>query len=530
MRKSYFFLILLFLSSTATFYSQTFSTPIVMAYFPSWDETYADSGKNSKLREVPSYVNMIFLAFAKPDLQYVKGSMDISKTGIEVPYDGCALKESISVLKAKGTKVVLSVGGETFWTDPNIYSKINYAQIKDLVDDLGLAGIDWDFEPNGSFDTIGNAANVQNFIDFFTKSRAVMPKSSGYILACAPGGAGALGGSNNNDTASPYAYSKRNTLTGESDTNLYKFDVPTNGINLFGYTSTGHMIPVIKSVGAMIDVIAFQGYNIGASTNRQLMYDSYAYYAEIYGFKVAAGVHYPAEPWGPYYTYNHQNVADLSSHIKNYTSRVGDKDGIMIWELLLSGSGSSSYSYLNVASKVLNGTAVATAVATANDYKMSPYSSTATFACTSTGGPQKYCGVTEYVTTKSYPTPNTQVYYNLKIWKNAYWANPDEYPGKIAGQWTSISACTTGPDKTLGIQENQALENATVYIDNATLHYNIANYDIDSIVIFDVNGKRVYHKTEPSNTGTITMDHLAKGLYFVRLQIGKEVVVKKIIL
>jgi len=28
------------------------------------------------------------------------------------------------------------------------------------------------------------------------------------------------------------------------------------------------------------------------------MYDAYAYYADQYGFVIAAGVHYPPEPWG----------------------------------------------------------------------------------------------------------------------------------------------------------------------------------------------------------------------------------------
>lgn len=521
-------MVLFFLSTTNSFYAQTFTDPIVMAYFPSWSESYAGSGQSSKLREIPSYVNMIILSFGKPDLQYVKGSMDISKTGIEVPYDGCTLKESITALKAKGIKVILSIGGETFWTDPTVYSRINYVQIKDLVDDLGLAGIDWDFEPNGSFSEIGNTANIQHFIDFFTNSRALMPKSAGYILACAPSGAGALGGSLNNDIASPYAYGNRNTLTGETDTNMNNYSFPSNGINLFGFSSTGHMIPVIKSVGDKIDIVAFQGYNTGASLNRKIMYDSYAYYAEKYGFKVVAGIHYPKEPWGPYYEYNHQNIADLSNHIKNYPSRVGDKDGIMIWQLLLTGSGSSSYSYLNVASKVLNGTAVATAIADANKYAMAPYSGT-TFTCSSTGGPVKYCGINEYDSSKSYPNANTQVYYNLKIWKSNYFVNPNETPGKTTGQWTVVSDCTTGPDVVLGIKEIESLEKSYLYVDKDVLYYNATDLDIDSIVIFDANGRKVYQKVGATRNGSISIDNYAKGLYFVRLQTGIETIVKKVL-
>jgi len=82
-------------------------------------------------------------------LRYEKGSYDISETGIEVPYDGCALKESVAALRNKGINVILSLGGETYWRDSSSYN-IDYQQIKNLIDDMGFAGIDWDFEPNES--------------------------------------------------------------------------------------------------------------------------------------------------------------------------------------------------------------------------------------------------------------------------------------------------------------------------------------------------------------------------------------------
>lgn len=370
--KHKFFCLLLWAFLLPFFPLKAQNDPVVLAYFPSWSETWANSGQSSKLRDIPAYVNHVFLAFARPNMRYVSNSFDISNTGIQVPYNGCALKESISALKLKGIKVILSIGGETYWGSPNAYD-IEYAQIKAFVDDFGFAGIDWDFEPNGSFATIGNATNVAHFKNFINNSRAIMPKSEGYIIACAPSGVGALGGQTNDDTNSPYAFANRNSLTGENDTNLYQGTVQTNGINLFGFTATGHMIPVIKDVGSKIDLIAFQGYNVGGSTNRSIMYDAYVHYANTYGFKVVAGIHYPNEPWGPYYTYNHNNTAGLSTHIKNKTGRAGSGDGIMIWQLLLTGSGSSAYSYLNVVSKVLNGTAEATAISQANNWSLQTY-------------------------------------------------------------------------------------------------------------------------------------------------------------
>ena len=417
------------------------NSPVILGYFPSWSEDWASKGMPSKLRNIPAFVNHVFLGFAKPNLRYVKGSYDLSETGIEVPYSGCDLKESVFALREKGINVILSVGGETYWRDASAF-EIEYEQIKALADDIGFAGIDWDFEPDGSFINIGNAENVAHFIDFFKKSRALMPQSEGYLLACAPTGVGALGGQQNNDSESPFWFENRNTLTGENDDKLYQGTQVTNGINLFGFSSTGHMIPVFKEVGELIDLVALQGYNTGASNNRSLMYDDYAHYAEQYGLSVAAGAHYPEEPWGPFYTYTHETVAALSEHIREHTERKGSNDGIMIWQLLLEGTGSSAYSYLNTAAMVLGGTDKTTALAQANNIPEAIYNGEGV-DCVGTGGGIVLCGLPEYLVTNQYPNAGTQVVYNCKIWKSKWWVNPNEIPGENEA-WEAIGDCNEG--------------------------------------------------------------------------------------
>jgi chitinase len=342
--------------------NRALNTPIVLGYFPSWSENWvsATTINQSKLVSLPSTVTHVFLAFAKPNLTYIKGSYSLTNTGIEVPYDGNTLKLVVDAAKAKGIQVILSVGGETYWQSAAAYT-INYQQIKDLVDDIGFAGIDWDFEPNGSFQDIGSPLNVSRYIGFVNQSRALMPRSAGYLIACAPAGAGALGGLNNNDTLSPYAYHKRNLVTGESDQFLYAFSDPTKSISLFGFSSTGHMIPVLKAVGDKIDIVAYQGYNTGAAPNRWLMYDAYAYYANQYGFKIAAGIHIPNEPWGPYYTFNTTNTVQLVNHIKNggAHNRQNTGDGIMMWQLLMNSAlnaAENGVTYANLISQTFSGT------------------------------------------------------------------------------------------------------------------------------------------------------------------------------
>ena len=106
--------IIFLLLATGSFINGQTSERVVLGYFPSWSENWTSTNQNSKLREVPNFVNHIFLSFAKPNLTYTLGSYDISGTGIETPYDGCALKESVSALNDKGIKVILSIGGETY--------------------------------------------------------------------------------------------------------------------------------------------------------------------------------------------------------------------------------------------------------------------------------------------------------------------------------------------------------------------------------------------------------------------------------
>ncbi|WP_298313669.1 carbohydrate-binding protein [uncultured Aquimarina sp.] len=413
--------------------------PIVLGYFPSWSESWATTGQGSKLRDIPEHVTHVFLAFAKPNLRYQKGSLDITGTGIQTPYGGQTLKESVSILKTKGIKVILSIGGETYWGSNAAYD-INYQHIKDLVDDIGFEGIDWDFEPNGGFQTIGESINVQRFITFFNESRALMPKGQ-YIIACAPAGAGALGGLNNDDPSSPFAHSKRNSVTGESDANLFNATSPNQAISLFGFASTGHMIPVIKTVGNKIDLIAYQGYNTGAATNRAIMYDSYKHYANQYGFSIAAGTHYPDEPWGPYFTYNYQNMANLSSHISSKSTT----DGIMIWQMLLEGASSSAYGYLYVSSQVLNGISESQAIANAENYPESPYNGDGNGG--DGGGNGSGCSANQWNSAVAYTNGN-EVVYQATLYRAKWWTQGD-IPSSNNGNgkpWELIENCDGDTD------------------------------------------------------------------------------------
>ncbi len=323
------------------------TTPLVVGYFPSWSETYPTSS-GSRLRNMPEEVTHIFLSFIKPNMRYTKGSFDIKGVGIEVPYDGIVLKETVDHLKTKGIKVILSIGGETYWGTDEAYD-IDYVAVADFVRDFGFDGIDWDYEPNGGFQTIGEPINVDRFITMIRESRKLLPREEGFLIACAPAGCGALGRSTpyaaNDDADSPYAYSKRAEVTGDALSNEYNATAAEGyTISLYGFASTGHMIPVFKAVGYDLDFVAFQGYNTGSASQREIMYDSYAYYANIYGFKVAFGMHVPNEPWGPYYNYTEDKVREYATYVAEggRHNRAGKGDGVMFWQLLQSSALDSS--------------------------------------------------------------------------------------------------------------------------------------------------------------------------------------------
>lgn len=306
---------------------------LVVGYITSW----SDDNEFTHLKTINKKVTWLFVSFAKPNLRYKKGSYDYSNTGLDYQNkNGQSFRDAIRIAKSRGMKVILSVGGETYWGDPNSYD-INYVQITDFIKDFEFDGIDWDFEPDGTFANIGTSENVDRFVTMIRETRRLLPKNQGYLVTCAPSGIGALGGLRNDDPESPYRYDQRVALSGDpiGKTGDFTGEQGPNAISLWGHAPTGHMIPVMKEVGTMIDLIAYQGYNIGVGTNRKIMYDAYSYYANKYGFLIAAGMHIPNEPWGPYFIFTDEIIIDISKYVANggQHDRRGKGDGTMFWNV-----------------------------------------------------------------------------------------------------------------------------------------------------------------------------------------------------
>lgn len=116
----------------------------IVAYDSSWDEAPAEAAVDTALANLPGYISVVDLAFARPDLQY-SGDLDLSHTGLEYRFPGWELRDAIAVLKARqpDTKVLLSVGGAVY----GHWRSLNVQGIARLVSDLQADGVDIDYEP-----------------------------------------------------------------------------------------------------------------------------------------------------------------------------------------------------------------------------------------------------------------------------------------------------------------------------------------------------------------------------------------------
>jgi hypothetical protein len=120
----------------------------LVGYYPSWFEA-----KAAKLVATPSGYTHVILAFAKPDFSW--DGKDWAGTGLQFVAAPADVRREIAALQARGTKVVLAVGGATYlnWAplaaEAERPGKITAALTK-FVADLGLDGIDVDYETDGT--------------------------------------------------------------------------------------------------------------------------------------------------------------------------------------------------------------------------------------------------------------------------------------------------------------------------------------------------------------------------------------------
>lgn len=132
-----------------------------IGYASSWNTSINDL----TTANIPSYYTHVNLAFVRPNTTYTKGSLafDQGVAGLEfaegastnsgqhtfTAQQSRALVENIRALRARGTQVWLSVGGWSY-SQGSQWGSFSAPHVLDLAEDLGVDGLDIDWESSGS--------------------------------------------------------------------------------------------------------------------------------------------------------------------------------------------------------------------------------------------------------------------------------------------------------------------------------------------------------------------------------------------
>jgi hypothetical protein len=207
---------------------------VLVAYHDSWNELPVATAEQTTLAALPAYLDIVFLAFAKPDAIY-RGDLDITRTGLEYRISGGVLRDAVALLKRRhpGTRVLLSVGGSTYKN----WNELALPEILAFVRDFNLDGIDIDFEPADPQCSQGMDGRVACATDeawrvIIGRSRIALPRP--YLLTASVWSVGAYGEGDFGASRPPSDY-------------------------------TGIMLPLMRSMRAAdIDLISINAYDAGS--------------------------------------------------------------------------------------------------------------------------------------------------------------------------------------------------------------------------------------------------------------------------
>ena len=259
-------------------------------YFQSWSSNWSNSASNLDLTNINKQINIVFLSFINPNCSYIKGSNTFSGTGLDFSSDFTIVKESIKLLKAKGVIVMLSVGGATY----HFNDSFNPKSVIDFANDLGVDGIDIDWEP-----TTGASQSTQ-LGSIINKIRNNYPSG---ILSMAAFSVGAYGqgGFINSQPSGQY---------------------------------TSMCIPGLKSNGHQLDFINIMSYDAGNTYNPIEAFKSYRSY---YKGPLLIGTEVPPEAWGG----NVITLDKVNTYSKYVLTDNNPLNGLFVWSYQKQGQPSS---------------------------------------------------------------------------------------------------------------------------------------------------------------------------------------------
>lgn len=245
-----------------------------------WYESWADWDQ-SKVSFTASALtplyDVVLIAFAQPDCSYVKGQKSWIGTGIQFsgfnPFS--TVQQVIKDIKAAGSKVILSVGGQTY----NNWAQFNLVALDALVTDLGCDGLELDFELTKS---------QKDLLSTITGQCVAKPWET-WIAAFSVG-----------------AYDGSQSPAGSE----------WEGVNL----------PAIKAHGSKIAGINIMAYNAGPTYNPLVAYDAFRKWCPSTQINIAWMV--PPEDWG--------GTAVTLTEVRNVAKALVDKKqpaGMCVWTI-----------------------------------------------------------------------------------------------------------------------------------------------------------------------------------------------------
>jgi hypothetical protein len=265
-------------------------------YFESWACPWEAKAEDLDLAKIDQKINLVNIAFVKPDCTYKKGSMRWDGTGLDFSMDFFVVKDAIAILKKRGVCVMLAVGGGAYWSTSKY---CNYQGCVDLMSDLGCSGIDIDWEVG-----IKDAQSLVDVIPLFKKIIG-----SGYISFC--------GFSTGANPATPN-------------------DTTYSGMNL----------PAIKAHADKVDWINCMEYDAGKGFDVR---GSYMNYRSVYKGPLNFGFEIGFQGWGDAILSKEDAAMGCAIVLND-----GPKNGIFIWAYYSKpGSGASVGDVVSIAANVL---------------------------------------------------------------------------------------------------------------------------------------------------------------------------------
>ena len=161
----------------------------VMVYHESWWERAGTAGSQLTLAQIPPSVDIVALAFAKPDMVY-PGDLDLQATGLQYRAHGRVIRDAIAALRRRNprVRVLLSVGGAAYtgWV------RLDERAVARLAGDLAVDGIDIDYEPPKPDCRAGPACTSDpTWRDYVRRLRQVLPRPA--LLTVSAWSVGAYG-------------------------------------------------------------------------------------------------------------------------------------------------------------------------------------------------------------------------------------------------------------------------------------------------------------------------------------------------